>query len=70
MSKVAAYIRGGRLRKPKTPNVFDENLILLKWQNINVISNVKYTAIYSKTCLGGLLYIQQRRIQNPITRVR
>ena len=26
--------------------VSNENLIVLKWQNIHVISNIKYTAIY------------------------
>ena len=58
------------LRKPKMLNVLDENLIPIEWQDVNVISNVKYTAIYSKTCLNSLLYIQQRRIQNPIKRLR
>ena len=28
------------------PSVSNENLIVLKWQNIHVISNIKYTAIY------------------------
>ena len=53
---------------PRIPN---ENLIVLKWQNIHVISNIKYTAIYiySKTWPSSLLYIQQRRIQNPFQRL-
>ena len=55
------------LRKLKMLNVSNENLIALKWQNIHFISNVKFTAIYSKTCPSSLLYIQQRRILNPIT---
>ena len=28
------------------PRVLNGNLIVLKWQNIHVISNIKYTAIY------------------------
>ena len=28
------------------PSVSNGNLIALKWQNIHVISNIKYTAIY------------------------
>ena len=36
-----------------------------------VISNIKYTAIYifSKTWPSSLLYIQQKRIQNPFQRL-
>ena len=51
---------------PRIPN---ENLIVLKWQNIHVISNIKYTARYSKTWPSSLLYVQQRRIQNPAQRL-
>ena len=36
------------LRKPEIPGVSNRNLIVLKWQNIHVISNMKYTAIYIK----------------------
>ena len=54
-----------RLRKPKMPKVLNGNLIALKWQNIHVISNIKYTTIYSKTWPSTLRYIQQRRIPNP-----
>ena len=41
------------------------NLIVLKWQNLHVISDLEYTAIYRKTWRSSLLYIQQRRVQNP-----
>ena len=58
------------LRKPKMLNVSTENLIFLKWLNIYVISNIKFNGTYSKTCPSSLLYIQQRRIQNPIRRLR
>ena len=57
------------LRKPKILSVSNGNLIVLKWQNMHVFSNLKYTAIYNKTWLSSLLYIQQRRIQNPFKRV-
>ena len=58
-------------RKPEMPRILNGNLIVLKWQNIHVISNIKYTAIYiySKTWPSSLLYIQQRRIQNPFQRL-
>ena len=58
------------LRKPKMLNVSNEIVIVLKWQNIHVIPNIKFTAINSKSCPSSLLYIQQRRIQNPIKRLR
>ena len=64
MCKTADY----GLRKPKMPRVLNGNLIVLKWQNIHVISNIKYTTIYSKTLPRTLRYIQQRRIQNPFKR--
>ena len=53
------------------PRVSNGNLIVLKWQNIHVISNIKYTAIYifSKTSPSSLLYMQQKRIQNPFQRL-
>ena len=53
------------------PRVSSGNAIVLKWQNIHVISNMKYTAIhiFSKTWPSSLLYIQQRRIQNPFQRL-
>ena len=51
------------------PRVSNENLIVLKWQNIYVVSNIKYTTIYSKTWPDSLLYIRQRRIQNPFQRL-
>ena len=53
----------------KMPRVSNGNLIVLKWKNIHAISNIKYTAIYSKTWPSSLLYIQQRRIQNPFQRL-
>ena len=56
------------------PRVSNGNLILLKWQNIHVISNIKYTGIYiyihiyiyiySKTWASSLIHIQHRLIQN------
>ena len=60
MSRAADY----GPRKPKVLSVFNGNLIILKWQNIHVVSNLKYTTIYTKTWLSSLLYIQQRVIQN------
>ena len=36
---------------------------------MHVVLNIKYTAIYSKTWPSSLLYIQQRRIQNPFQRI-
>ena len=33
-------------RKPEMPRILNGNLIVLKWQNIHVISNIKYTATY------------------------
>ena len=57
------------LRKPEMLSVLNGNLIVLKWQSIHVISNLKYTAIYTKTCPSSLLYIQQRHIQNPFKRL-
>ena len=53
------------LRKSQMPRVSNGNLIVLKWQNIHVISYIKYTAIY----ISSLLYIQQRRIQKPFQRL-
>ena len=52
-------IRAGdySLRKLIMLNVSNENLIELKWQ-IHVISNIKLTAIFSKTYPNSLLYIQ------------
>ena len=38
------------------------------FDKIDVISSIKYTTIYSKTWPSSLLYIQQRRIQNPFKR--
>ena len=77
--KVTVYIQDADygLRKPQMPSVSNRNLIVLKWQNIHVISNIKYTAIYiyiyiyiyihiyTKTQPSSLLYIKQRRIRNP-----
>ena len=57
------------LRKPKMLGVSNGNLIVPKWQNIHDISNIKYIVKYSKTWPSSLLYIQQRRIQNPIKRL-
>ena len=57
------------LKKPKMFNVLNGNLIVLIWQNIHATSNLKYTAIYTKTRPSSLLYIQQRRIQNPFKRL-
>ena len=39
--------------------VLNGNLIALKWQNISVISNIKYSVKYGKTWSSSLLYIQQ-----------
>ena len=50
-------------------SVLNGNLIVLIWQNIHATSNLKYTAIYTKTRPSSLLYIQQRRIQNPFKRL-
>ena len=44
------------LRKPKMLSVSNGNLILLKWQNKRVISDLKFAAIYSKICPSILLY--------------
>ena len=43
-------------RKPEMPRILNGNLIVLKWQNIHVISNIKHTAtyIYSKTWPSSL----------------
>ena len=62
--KVTVYMQDRRLslRKPKMPRVLSGNPVVLKWQNIHVISNIRYTTIYSKTWTSSLLYIQQRRI--------
>ena len=54
------------LRKPKILCVSYGNLIVLKWQNIHVFSNLKYTVIKTKNWRSSLLFIQQRRIQNPL----
>ena len=54
------------LRKVKILHVSIGSLIVLKWKNTQIILNIKYTAIYSKTWTSSLLYIQQRCIQNPI----
>ena len=48
------------------PRVSNGDLIALKWQNIHVVSNIKYSA---KTWPSSLLYIQQRRIQKPFQRL-
>ena len=45
------------LRKPTVLRVSNGNLIILKWQNIHVISNIKYSAICGKTWPSILLYI-------------
>ena len=68
--KVTVYMQDRRLhlRKPKMPRVLNGNQIVLKWQNMHVISNIKYTTIYSETWPTSLFYIQQRRIQNPFKR--
>ena len=58
------------LKKPKMLNVSNENLTVLKWQNIHSISKIKYITMYSTTCSSSLLYIQQMRIQNPIKHLR
>ena len=65
--KVTVCTQDRRLQsgKPKMPRVLSGNLIVLKWQNIHMISNIKYITIYSKIWPRTLLYIQQRRIQNP-----
>ena len=44
--------------------------MVLKWQNIHVIPNTQYTAIFSKTWPSNLLYIQQSLFQNIIKRLR
>ena len=53
------------------PKISNRNLIALKKQNVHVISNIKYTAIYitSKTWPSSLLYIQKSHIQNPLQRL-
>ena len=38
------------LRKLAVLNVSNENLVVLKWQNMHVISYIKFNAICSKTC--------------------
>lgn len=51
-SKKLQYIFRARdygLRKSKMLSVPNRNTIVLKWENILVISNIKYTAIHSKT---------------------
>ena len=40
-------------------------VVVVKCQNIHVISNLKYASIYTKTWQYSLFYIQQRLIQNP-----
>ena len=47
--------------------VSNGNLIVLKWQNIHVISNTKH--IYSKSGPSSLRYIQEKRIHNPFQRL-
>ena len=69
--KVTLYIqdRDCGLRNPKMSRVSNGNLIVLKQQNIHMISNIKQRKRErqkeSKTQSSSLLYIQQRRIQNP-----
>ena len=55
--------------RSKILSVLNRNLIVLKCQNMNVISKIIYTARYSKTWPSSLLYIQQRPIQNPSKRL-
>ena len=43
-----------RLKKPKMLSVLNGNLIVLIWQNIHVVSNLKYTATYIKTWPSSL----------------
>ena len=50
-------IRAGDYSLRKILNVSNENLIELEWQ-IHVISNIKFTAIFSKTYPNSLLYIE------------
>ena len=57
------------LRKHKVLSVSNGNLYQFKWENIHVVLNIKYTAIYSKTWPGSLIYIQKRLIQNPFKRL-
>ena len=60
MCRAVAY----GLRKRRMLSVSNGNLIVLKWENIHVISNIKYVAIYSKIWASSLLYIRQGHIQN------
>ena len=56
---------------PKLQYIFSaRDYGLRKPTMLNVVKmlNVKFTAIYSKTCPITLFYIQQRCIQNPIKR--
>ena len=68
---VTAYIqdRDCGLRNPMMSRVSNGNLIVPKQQNIHMISNIKQRKRErqkeSKTQSSSLLYIQQRRIQNP-----
>ena len=64
-------MQGRILRPDKTQDasVSNGNLIVLQQQKIHVISNIKYTVIYSKTWPNSLLYIQQNRIQNHFKRL-
>ena len=57
------------LRKPQMPRVSNGNLIVLKQQNIHVISNIKYTAIYIFSKTWPSSYIQQKHIQSPFQRL-
>ena len=92
--KVTAYIQDRRLRSEKAlmSRVWNGNLIVLKWQNKHIISNIKWRETEKekerdkeresererererekaklKTSPSSLLYIQQRRIQNPFQHV-
>ena len=51
-------------------SVLNGNLTVLKWESKYVISNQKYTAVYTKSCPSSLLYIQQRCIKNTFKRLR
>ena len=48
------------------PRISNVDLIALKWQDIHVVSNIKYS---EKTWPSSLIYIQWRRIQKPFQRL-
>ena len=68
--KFAVCIQGYDLRKNEMLTISNVNLNIPKLENMHVISNKKYSGIYSLTLPSSLLCIQQSFIQNPIKHLR